>query len=137
WYGSKTRHVSRLRVDDVIQVRVRTVQPASLVTVRVEYDSGEPDIYALLLTAVTADRVAAIERTVPWALIAPVELADGSQLHLVDAVAVPEVAVGLIEAFRAKAKLAGSKGVLTFATEPGIRLRPADDELHPTVSRSE
>ena len=137
WYGSKTRHVSRLRIDDIVPIRMRSVQPASLVTVRVEYDSGEPDSYALILSAVAAERVAAIERNVPWALIAPVELADGTQLHLVDAIAVPEVAVGLLEAFRTKAKLNGAKGVLTFATEPGVRVRPADEDLHTTVSRSE
>ncbi len=137
WYGSKTRHVSRLRIDEVIPFRMRSIQPAAIVFVKVEYDSGEPDIYGLMLTAVNAERTTLIERNVPWALIAPVELADGTPLHLVDAVAVPEVAVGLLEAMRTKAKLSGGTGTLTFATEPGIRVRPPDEDLHPSVSRSE
>jgi maltose alpha-D-glucosyltransferase/alpha-amylase len=137
WYGSKTRHVSRLQIDEDVPLRMRNAPAASVTVVRVEYDSGEPDLYALALTAVSADRVATIERNVPWALIAPVELADGTQLHLVDAVAVPEVAVSLVEAFRSRAKFAGAKGTLAFGTEPGTRLRPVDDDLHPTVSRSE
>jgi maltose alpha-D-glucosyltransferase / alpha-amylase len=137
WFGSKTRHVSRLRVDEVIPFRMRSSQPAAWLLIRVEYDSGEPDIYGLMLTAIPEQRVASIERTVPWALIAPVQLADDSMMHLVDALAVPEVAIGLLEAFRTKAKLLGASGTITFATEPGIRVRHPDDELHPSISRSE
>ncbi|HMO97094.1 MAG TPA: maltose alpha-D-glucosyltransferase, partial [Tepidiformaceae bacterium] len=96
WFGSKTRHVSRLRVDDVIPFRMRSPQRSAWVLIRVEYDAGEPDLYGLMLTAVPEQRVASIERNVPWALIAPVHVADGSVLHLVDALAVPEVAVGLL-----------------------------------------
>jgi maltose alpha-D-glucosyltransferase/alpha-amylase len=137
WFGAKSRTARRFAIIDAIPFRPRNAPPSAYVIVRVEYDQGEPERYAILLAAVTAERAAQVERTVPWALITTIDDRDGNTLYLIDGLALPEIDSGLIDAFRTRARLTSSRGTLAFAVEPGFRYRRESDEPPAAMHRGE
>jgi maltose alpha-D-glucosyltransferase/alpha-amylase len=137
WFGAKSRSARRLAIVDAVPFRPRGAPQSAYVIARVEYDQGEPELYAILLAAVAADRAAHVERTVPWALITTIDDREGNTLHLVDGLALPEIASGLIDAFRTRARLTSPRGVLAFSAEPGFRYRPESEEPPAAIHRGE
>jgi maltose alpha-D-glucosyltransferase/alpha-amylase len=137
WFGAKSRTARRFSIIDAISLRPRNAPRSAYVIVGVEYDQGEPERYAILLAAVTAERAAQVERTVPWALITTIGDRDGNTLHLIDGLALPEIDSALIDAFRTRARLTSSRGTLAFAVEPGFRDRRGSDEPPAAVHRGE
>ncbi|HML98062.1 MAG TPA: maltose alpha-D-glucosyltransferase [Tepidiformaceae bacterium] len=137
WFGAKSRNARRLTIIEAVPFRTRNQPDSAYVLARVEYDQGEPDSYAILLSAVPADRAAAIERTVPWALITTIADRGGTVLHLVDGLALPEVATAFLDAFRSRAKFSSARGTLAFSVEPGFRYRPGPDEPPAAIHRGE
>jgi maltose alpha-D-glucosyltransferase/alpha-amylase len=138
WFAGKSRHLRRLTVAEVVPLRRRGTTLANFVLLRAEYVEGEPELYAIILTAVTAERAAQLERDTPWALVCRVET-EGEAEYLVDGLAVPEVASALLEWFRARRSFPANGQSLTFATVRSGRqlLGAADFDASPAVHRGE
>jgi len=120
WFGSKTRMIKRLSIEDALPLGRRTPIPTVFTVLRVEYDQGEPETFALLLSAVPADKAALIESTLPWAGIAPIRRDGEVGLHIVDGLAVPEVASAFLGLFRNRATLPGGFGTLECVAKPVV-----------------
>ena len=135
WFGSKTRAIKRLAIEDVLSLGRRTRVPSSFLVLRVEYDQGEPESFGLLLAAVPAERAAVIEASVPWAPVVSITQDGEPTLQLVDGLAIPEVASAFLGLFKNRVTLAGRSGSLEFTGKPSLRAAPTD--LPANVQRNE
>ncbi|MGE3076383.1 MAG: maltose alpha-D-glucosyltransferase [Dehalococcoidia bacterium] len=135
WFGSKSRRIKRLAIDDVLPLGRRAPLPTSFVMLTVEYDEGEAENFGLLLSAVPEDRALLLETSVPWAAVAPIHRENQPNLHLIDGFAVPEVASAFLDLLRNRVTLAGSKGSLECTSKPVVRA--VGGELAPSVQRNE
>ncbi|MGB4861892.1 MAG: maltose alpha-D-glucosyltransferase [Tepidiformaceae bacterium] len=135
WFGSKTRAIKRLVIDDVVRLERRAPLPTAFVLLRVEYDEGEAENFGLLLSAVPEDRAALLESAVPWAAVAPIHRENDSNLHLMDGFAVPEVATAFLGLMKSRVVLSGTKGTLECTSKPV--LRAVGGELTPAIQRNE
>ncbi len=136
WYAGKTRRIRRLSIVEAIRLSRRDASRAHLVLLQVEYADGEPELYSLVLTAVSAEHAVTIERDTPWAMMARVETATGP-LALVDGAAVPEVASLLLERFRSCGTLRGENGSIRFTAYRGLVERADSEPLTPAVFKGE
>jgi maltose alpha-D-glucosyltransferase/alpha-amylase len=121
WYGSKTRTIQQLSIDDVLPLGRRTDVSASLVIVRLEFVHGEPERFALVLAAINDERRPVIDAAAPWATVAQLERPGGTPLWLVDGLAVPEVAGAFLGLFKSKVTLNGPAGSLEFVGSTALR----------------
>ena len=137
WFGIGARAIRRLSVTEVIPLRPSPGVDAVCVMTSAEYVTGEPDQHWLVLAALPTERALAIERHVPWALIAPIEGSSGEPFHLVDGLAVPEVADALLDAFLGRQRLTGGAGTLSFSLEPGFRIPPRGDGFPSAAHRGD
>jgi maltose alpha-D-glucosyltransferase/alpha-amylase len=135
WFGGLTRRPRRVRVVDRVPLRGRGLPPTVFAVVLVEYEQGEPDEFGLLLSVVPEERRAAVEGAASWAVVAATVAATGERWLVVDGLALPEVSGALPGLFRGRSRLAGERGGLAFAPEPGLRLNGAEGS--PVVSRAE
>ena len=134
WFGSKTRTVKRLVIEDVLRLGRRSAIPAAFTMLRVEYDEGEAENFGLLLAAVPADSAAPIEAALPWAAIAPIRRDGDVGVHLMDGLAVPQVAADFLALIGNRVTLSGGLGTLECTSKRALR---SDAGLPPSVQRNE
>ncbi|MEP7027193.1 MAG: hypothetical protein ABI960_01230 [Candidatus Eisenbacteria bacterium] len=119
WFGAKARRIESARAEDIAWLP-GSAEACALVVAQVEYTSGPPERYALLvsLCAEAPPEPAIGDATV-----------DGRTLHLVEASSSPHVATALLRRFDCAQDIAGSHGG---------RLRvgdlPADGEAVPGLA---
>ena len=135
WFGSKSRTIKRLLIDDAIHLGRRAPFPAAFVMLRLEYDQGEPESFGLLLAAVPVDRAHLIEQSVPWAAIAAIHRDGGEPMQLLDGLVVPEVAAAFLGLLRNRVTLTSGAGSLECTAKP--LLKAVDRALLPTVQSNE
>ena len=135
WFGTKTRTIKRLTIEDVLTFGRRSPFPAAFVMLRLEYDHGEPENFGMLLAAVPADRANLIEASVPWASVARVQHDGEASLNLMDGLAVPEVASAFFGMLRRRVTLRTGAGSLEFASKHALRSHKAKPV--PLVQRSD
>ncbi|MEX0893978.1 MAG: maltose alpha-D-glucosyltransferase [Gemmatimonadota bacterium] len=129
WFQGKARRIRQMAVADVVQVP-GAPEHSRLVLVDVTYVEGDPETYAVPLSATTAERRDELEKELRRAVIAP--LVDGPAELLVDAMAEPRFRTALYGLAGARRRQSSTQGRLRAAG--GRRKLPAAAEPNRLVS---
>jgi maltokinase len=109
WYGSKSRHVTGIDIDEAVQLG--TDPPLVLTMAQTRFATGSHEHYQLLITFL------------PPGAEARETICQTSEHRVVDAVADPELARDLVALIDAEARLDGDEGCFKFArAQPDVRL---------------
>ena len=84
WFRSKARDIQSSRIKDVIPTHSPEC-PAYFVMIEVNYVEGEPEIYVVPLSIVSAERIREIRSEQPQAIVARLQPPDSSESLLCDA----------------------------------------------------
>ena len=101
----KNRRIRSLAIVDSIAV---IAGKASLLLVRIEYTTGDPEEYCVPLTLVTADHAGQVANVI----VARVRFSEGTDGLLIDGSIDPETNTALLEAFAKRKRLRGERGSL-------------------------
>jgi maltose alpha-D-glucosyltransferase / alpha-amylase len=139
WFGGKARRIKSVQIADVVPVPGRDASaPAGYMTlVQVEYREGDPETYALPLTAL-GDEWGDVQDGRPPGLVARLQTVEGERL-LVDAMWDGGFADALLEAIGRRRRLSGGHGKLVASRTSAYRkIRgPVEEALPPSVLQVE
>ena len=110
WFPGEGREISQVHLLDVIPF-----DSARLLVLQVEFSHGDAEQVAVPVTLQPGERPAT-----PQAVIAMVRRADGSPAFLLDALADPASAQGLLEAVRTGTRSRGAAGMLSAVARAGL-----------------
>jgi maltose alpha-D-glucosyltransferase / alpha-amylase len=131
WFGGKARRIQSASVIESIPVTPGSLEPGSLLFVRVSYTEGETETYAMpVMTRVEPEQLP--ERGV----LARVESEDGSWI-LQDALVEPDFAKALLAAIERRRRIRGRNGVLSASRTERLRDLRGAEELAATISDAE
>ena len=140
WFRSRTRRIKSIQIRDVVPVPVGD-RMAAVVLIDVTYTEGDPELYLIPLTLMTARDAAPLVDATPHAAISRVGPADGrrSESLLIDAALDPAFTAALLEAIGARRRLRGRAGELAGRPEKSFRDVVGADRtaLIPTPIRGE
>jgi maltose alpha-D-glucosyltransferase / alpha-amylase len=129
WYGGKARRLKAVAIDEVIPMPYED-SLALLLTLRCEYNDGDPEIYSMPLTFSTGANAEEVLKSRPASVLCRVGgLAAPGILH--DALGDPEFAESLLDATENRKRYRGAKAaVVAHPTAAFERLRgPAGTRL--------
>ncbi len=140
WFRSRTRRIKRLAIQDVVPVSVGDRQAAVVMT-EVSYTEGDPELYLVPLTTMSARDAAPILEGTPHAALARIAPSTGRRTEslLLDATLDPAFMTTLLDAIGAKRRFRGRAGELTGKPERSFRAVVGGDRkaLDPTPIRGE
>ena len=130
--------VKEASIRDTIAVPLATGE-ALIVVFEVDYTEGDPETYLLPIMLLPGPDALTLLGDAPAAGIGRIRSAGGAQdeAYLVDATAVGEFAVALVEAIGARRRLRGRRGELIARPEPPFRSAVGGGPLRPSPIRSE
>ncbi|BDG01305.1 1,4-alpha-glucan branching protein GlgB [Anaeromyxobacter oryzae] len=131
WFGGKARHVRAVAVLDAVPVEAGADAPR-IALLRVSYDEGEPEVYAVPVALVRGRRADEVLAAWPDAALAEVHAgADAGLLHAADRD--PALARALLAAIREGRRLTGDGGALVAAPTHAFAAHAgANDASEPT-----
>jgi maltose alpha-D-glucosyltransferase/alpha-amylase len=124
WFGGKARRITSAEVTDAIPLPAATKpsdsEPIAFLTLlRVEYTEGDPETYALPLTAVGLARGKELLDYHPGAVVAMLRTGEGDRV-LVDAVWEASFGKALLATIARRKRSKGSTGTLASTAEPSF-----------------
>ena len=142
WFRSRTRRIKDFSIRDVVPVPVPGEgRSAALILAELGYTDGDPELYLIPLTTMTAREAASIIEASPHAAIALMSPSNGrrSEGVLLDATLDPTFMTALLEAIRSRKRLRGRAGELAGKPEKAFRSIVGRDHaaLVPTPIRGE
>ncbi len=135
WFRSKAYRVHSSEIQDVVPLRLPRSR-AYLVLVRLEYDAGEPETYALMLTAEPAEPVKPLLAEYPHAFIAYLR-EDNQPFLLYDALFHKTFCEDLLDVFPRRRKFNGSHSEVVPAPTDIFKSLRGTDSLVPAIARVE
>ncbi len=122
WFRSRTRRIKSIQVRDVVPVPVGD-RLAAVVLTDVTYTEGDPELYLIPLTSMTAREAAPILDAGSHAAIARIASATGrrSESLLIDATLDPAFTTALLDAIGSRQRLRGRFGELAGRPEKSFR----------------
>ena len=122
WFRSRTRRIKGLAIQDVVAVPLGDRQ-AAVVLAEVTYTDGDPELYLMPLTTMSARDAGAILESTPHAAIARIAASNGrrSESLLIDATLDPAFMTTLLEAIGGKKRFRGRAGELVGRPEKAFR----------------
>ncbi len=138
WFGGKARRIKEVSITETIPLQKGDFS-ARILMVQVDYTDGDPETYVLPLTFATGERAQHVEEWLQHAVLARVNVRDGEEGVLYDAVWDNEFGSALLDMIARRRSPRGEHGVLTTATTRQFKeLRgPAEAHLPVSVSRGE
>ena len=122
WYAGRTRNLRSCEVVEYVPLPGGRGEPAAFTTlIQVEYETGEPETYQLLLTTLEegAEEFLADE---PESALAWIDVrSTGRSLLLVDALALPSVAQRLLDVATKRRGVDGRHGKMQGSSTPALR----------------
>ncbi len=140
WFRSRTRRIKTIVIGDVVPVPVAD-RMAAVVLIQIGYTEGDPELYLVPLTMMTAREAAPIVAVSPHAVIGQLRPAAGRRTGrlLVDATLDPAFMTALLEAIGGRRRLRGRGGELVGKPEKTFRsvMGPDRAGLTPAPIRGE
>ncbi|HEV2121972.1 MAG TPA: alpha-glucosidase C-terminal domain-containing protein, partial [Chloroflexota bacterium] len=138
WFGGKARRIKDVKIVETIPVESGEFT-ARIAMLQVDYAEGDPETYVLPLTFAAGEQARHVEEWLPHAALARLNVRDGDDGILYDAVWETAFGSALLDMIARRRSLRGDLGALAATTTRQFReLRgPASDELPVSVSRAE
>jgi maltose alpha-D-glucosyltransferase / alpha-amylase len=124
WFGGKARRIRSVDIEEAIPVAAASKRkdgrPVAVITLlRVEYTEGDPETYALPLSAVGLIRAKDLVDYHPGSVVALLKTREGDRA-LVDAVWEPEFGRAMLASIARRRRARGSTGTLAATPEPSF-----------------
>ncbi|MFO8010835.1 MAG: maltose alpha-D-glucosyltransferase [Dehalococcoidia bacterium] len=138
WFGSKSRTIRVVRIEDIIPVRYND-ETAQLVLAHVEYLDRESEVYILPLAIRPENEVKWITSRYQAALLARLtsKARGGAEEVLFDATFDESFCNSLLDAVARRRRFKGRKGTLSAQTTPMYRKTRGSGHLEPELGQGE
>ncbi|MEK6719105.1 MAG: maltose alpha-D-glucosyltransferase [Chloroflexota bacterium] len=140
WFRSRTRRIKNVAIRDVVPVPLGD-RTAAVVLAEVVYTDGDPELYLIPLTTMSAREASTILDASPHAALARISPSNGRRTEslLVDATLDPAFMTALLDAIGGRKRLRGRVGELAGKPERAFRSVVGGDRkaLAPTPIRGE
>ena len=139
WFGGKARVIRSVQIIDSLPLRNRHDLVAYITLLEVSYREGESEVYVLPIAFAIGEEEGRIVRETPAAAIARVELRDGTNGLLYDAMWSSATGAALLSAILGERSSEGTAGSLQAERTRSLRMgrRPAQHQLTPNLLSAE
>ncbi len=127
WFQSKDRRFRSIQITDAIPVDANS----RLCFVRVEYSTGDPDVFFVPMSLTLGEEVQKVIDDDPDSIVADVRSMEGTRAILRSATSSSEFATALIEAFARRRRFVGERGHVI--AERNRRFRKVWGQTHPNL----
>jgi maltose alpha-D-glucosyltransferase/alpha-amylase len=138
WFRGKSRRIKGAKLVDSLPIRVGAGD-AAILLLEVDYVEGDPETYIVPLAILPPSDGVALLGDAPAAGLARLR-SGGSKVdegYLVDATAIEEFSIALVEAVAARRRLRGGRGELVARPEASFRKIVGGAPLRPEPIRAE
>ncbi len=115
WFRSKARAIQWSRIKDIVPMRSPEGE-AYFILIQLNYVEGEPETYAFPLSVVSGERIGAMRHEQPQAVIARLQVPEGGEALLCDAMADKNFGRYLLQSIGRKHRYAGENGRIVAST---------------------
>ncbi len=130
WFRSKARDIQSSRIKDVIPTHSPECH-AYFVMIEVNYVEGEPEIYVVPLSIISAERIREIRGEQPQAIVARLRPPDGSESLLCDAILDKNFCKFLLQSIGKKHHFRGENGQIVASSTQAFSSALGPDEIIP------
>ncbi len=109
WFRAKNRRLRSVEITEVIPV---DGEQDVILLVRVEYTTGDPEVFLLPIASARGDEAQIVTEEHPESLLAEIHAPNGSRALLYSATSSKDFCTGLLDAFARRKRLRGESGVL-------------------------